>query len=1490
MALASLPATVFGGTSVILTSLIRGGVIWAGASTVSSMDHYSRLTAQEVDAEIAAYGAIARGSMIGLEIALPIFRAKSIMTVIALNGGGNIAIGQLSVAVQNAVLGAYPEHQREQWNLEQMTVDGLLGASLGLIYRRMKMRSAPVGQAPIEGVSSTEVKGLPAPKGTPESFAASPLDQKPFDFDKAMSDKKLSDENLSLVLSSKTPVEIETITGRIVAHNVEAEKLGILKLLGQKKLDEFLKIKSIRGQDNWLDDNLTGEQEQFLNKYYINEDLAKEFNSSSNDFDVENGFELGKSIAFTMREIEKEGFETSPKGIQFRNAIAYSIEQGFSEKEVLRGMRQRSVDHAGDDAPELFGKIWDKIKKTKKLSGKKKLRTAPPSDDSLFPNLNELKTTETNVPTQQAIPNVPRPKKSIPVNSPAEAQKVANPKKATDETVRIIKENDVEAANAITDGVGMGALANDNILPNFKVDPNLNLPAARKLIEEVKANDYIITESMKDSQTNPLLQNPTERSKLMAQALQLRADVQSGPVWSQADSSVPIEGINFQEGREIYIPRKGGTYKMTKSGEPSPAAERELAKLQARVDESSLRGLGDVHFVQKDQGWVIEHTWKKEYIDTWGVLGIDKVHLLGVEATGLARTVAGPFLIPTPANKRMGDPHTFGIEQEAKIANTLDRIAAKSIDKLKHKIEFHNLINHGMENGIDQYSIKDIYKMYSKTLTWKQAEKVYESHKKWRRSTDYLYAMAARQHRTQLANEGWRGVRKTGNMNSIMLATTKIPDNDLASLKKGDMNVLNYEANISERYRPTKGDERTLVRLREPLEVGGSTYTYATFGPEMKLGILPDVTLPRLKGWSPRFYKENFFIDAIPKSKMVNGRALTTFNELAEYKTTVAGARTLNEANEIAARMYNENKEFTFVPRRERGNKLKQITEQLKVASDSADVERRRGQEQLTDGYGKKLRIGDHWESMKRTNQTLAHVEAFDAVDRILQHDFIATHKEYLAKGTFPEDSSEIRIPANSDKPLEELEIGFKEALRNFEYYRKQKVLKTMGDFNFEGLFHGMADVFESFSKNLEKSDKALIAKIAKDLPDALRMFGNEGNLLLGKWPKSSASMLMIAMNPLRQLMIQPQQAREMWFVNPSGAIDSLRLMYAVRAIYLFSPEPDLPSRAFVRMVGKTAGLSEEDMLREFHNVRKSGLFDGLNRHELIRDMLLEAEEGLNDSGIKTTSRLVKNTVTAIPTKFRKYGFEIGERSNRLGMYFQARDILRKKYPERDWSTPENLAIIAVEGNKLSGNMNRAGSLPYQHGMLSTVLQFQAIPHKMFFNMVQDTATVMDPKMRSKVFGTRLAMYGLKRGGILAGVGLAVDSVYEEMTGDVEPWLMDFPELRYFLMMGGMDWSWNKMINLAFYEEGELDKNGNIQVPTNMAFGESMSPSSKNSLIYIDIVEELAKLLDKDASTNPRFAMTSIVSRFEKTARDWNRIWGKTNEGAPTIDKLKTLE
>ena len=56
--------------------------------------------------------------------------------------------------------------------------------------------------------------------------------------------------------------------------------------------------------------------------------------------------------------------------------------------------------------------------------------------------------------------------------------------------------------------------------------------------------------------------------------------------------------------------------------------------------------------------------------------------------------------------------------------------------------------------------------------------------------------------------------------------------------------------------------------------------------------------------------------------------------------------------------------------------------------------------------------------------------------------------------------------------------------------------------------------------------------------------------------------------------------------------------------------------------------------------------------------------------------------------------------------------------------------------------MDRSGSLAYQTGALSSLMQFAAVQHKLTLNLLQDSATIMSKSDRAKLAAVRFVMYG----------------------------------------------------------------------------------------------------------------------------------------------------
>lgn len=109
----------------------------------------------------------------------------------------------------------------------------------------------------------------------------------------------------------------------------------------------------------WWDENATAAMEQDSSTFNgVNEDLLDEYIKAYNDFDTESPRALGRSVGVSVRNMNDRGFVGSPEFVRLKNALAYAKQQGFSEAEVLGGMRERAIEWAGADAQELFKDLF----------------------------------------------------------------------------------------------------------------------------------------------------------------------------------------------------------------------------------------------------------------------------------------------------------------------------------------------------------------------------------------------------------------------------------------------------------------------------------------------------------------------------------------------------------------------------------------------------------------------------------------------------------------------------------------------------------------------------------------------------------------------------------------------------------------------------------------------------------------------------------------------------------------------------------------------------------------------------------------------------------------------------------------------------------------------------------------------------------------------------------------------------------------------------
>ena len=159
--------------------------------------------------------------------------------------------------------------------------------------------------------------------------------------------------------------ELEAALAAGYATNEALDIAAIRKYLGNEAAETYGAIRMRLSKDKWWMNNTTDamDMESSIGPNGVDVDLIQEYRDAFYDFDTESAELLGESIAFKTKDLEigKPGYTNSPAYVTVRNAFAYAKEQGWSEADVMKGMRRRAVRLAGDDAPELYSRLFRSI-------------------------------------------------------------------------------------------------------------------------------------------------------------------------------------------------------------------------------------------------------------------------------------------------------------------------------------------------------------------------------------------------------------------------------------------------------------------------------------------------------------------------------------------------------------------------------------------------------------------------------------------------------------------------------------------------------------------------------------------------------------------------------------------------------------------------------------------------------------------------------------------------------------------------------------------------------------------------------------------------------------------------------------------------------------------------------------------------------------------------------------------------------------------------
>lgn len=374
----------------------------------------------------------------------------------------------------------------------------------------------------------------------------------------------------------------------------------------------------------------------------------------------------------------------------------------------------------------------------------------------------------------------------------------------------------------------------------------------------------------------------------------------------------------------------------------------------------------------------------------------------------------------------------------------------------------------------------------------------------------------------------------------------------------------------------------------------------------------------------------------------------------------------------------------------------------------------------------------------------------------------MAQYEEYFPKGKyndvqFPNNVSEIQYRGGDAPNSKKLA----DARSTFEYikYMEDGYINSIDDM-YKNAFKFMAEV--AGNRHFSSAEKAL------------RWMGDSRGP--AAMAKSLAFNLYLALNPLRQAVIQAHQSVQLFAINPTYFLRGrfVPQMTAIAAMDLGIPVS--------KSTLKGSGWTEELMNKVHKDFLDSGLAAAIDKQNLVRGSLLNLAD-------QTAMSQARRTLSKPLTWSRKVGFDAGEYINTLSSYLSFYDQALRRGD--DLYNKEVLDNIAADSRNYTYNMNAAGDLPYNQNALSVVFQFMQVPHKAFLSVT--TNRNLTPMQKLRLASYNSLLYTLPPA--------AMYNIFGNM-------LPDDPTARDVVVQGLEGAMFNKLLSLSTGEKTNIDFSG----------------------------------------------------------------------------------
>lgn len=1010
----------------------------------------------------------------------------------------------------------------------------------------------------------------------------------------------------------------------------------------------------------------------------------------------------------------------------------------------------------------------------------------------------------TAIPAGFAVKKAIKSIKHTP-NGGADVTTKANPKKAGEDLTNALAEKTdtkVKELNTTKE-----AIIAENVLPKTGDLPDSVIPdIGNKLdeaisLEKLDPMDRIVFETFFDD-------NIGRREQRFAD-IQNRVKVsqESGLTVNVASSQIDMD-INSLSGRMMFT--KTPDYPYTKKKDILEDAER-LQTLADKAKEIELKK--DAGMGMKTDPKDIKHEVRVRDVDTKQEFTIDefkKVKLdnrkfalvydfkkkynfmaddmLGTKLNDSNISLLGNKDVARAINASSLGEYVFGTGFSAKwfeqaramVGSKAGRIK-KEIhtiykDKLsehkKLKSEIADVIKHQAESGRDIIPRVELQRMFR---GYKQVDidAIDDVQRAYRKAQDTLHAINNEAYKLELKRQGFsKGYfDKDGNYKGAV--------KDISKSRRAEFEGENIEVYdpIKQEFVPFKlnksrtdgifnRDGRKLVVMENnniiKARQGNKISDYALVK-ETDIDILPNKVLDKIPGYMQKEYKSKIFVEAIPKSMIVNGKRITDPKLLAQYVETKGTALTRKEAGALVDQIKNtldDPDNYDISIRNSSIDTIKDLSDEYRELKDIYQNTKVRSESLIT---GEDVLMDPLHAFEKSVNRTV-NTAAYTMYDKAFKQAFVRDFKDVLDGGRYPESIGQIRPKVEGDPAMTRLANEAKQLWRRQQHF--QGVQTRTADVYFQNMLHSIADVFEKIKIPGINSKGAVIAREVGDL-------GLSG--LNQKVMGYAGTLYITFSNPIRQLFIQPMMWFEQQMIYPRSFPKTMSRMpmHTLALIHQNNPLLRGTYNAYLKTLSKA---EKADFLAENAAMRRQGILESVNLH-LAMEEALKGHVGKLETGkgIKRVGEVAETGYEELKGVFNRYGFSNAELMNRIGLWLQNkyRWVDDPRNAGKNWVDIRNADEIAFEAWKQSGSMTRAGAVAMQRvPVLALLTQFQSIGLKSLMNIIQDNATNLTKADRVKLVGSRMLLHGVEFGAPLAAGKFLLDY----LTGHEDPEVQEVAE------------------------------------------------------------------------------------------------------------------